>query len=180
MTARYSMNRLPLPNRIFLVGFMGAGKTTAGKALARRLGYEFRDLDEIIQAKNGRSVRTIFAELGEDMFRRLEAEALESCRDLSRAVVALGGGAYVSEENRALLRELGTTIWIDSPLEVCLSRVGSDPERPLLGNRSEMIDLLNRRKPAYSCADHTVPGGLTPTQVASAIVELFSPASETP
>ena len=89
---------------IFLVGFMGAGKTTVGRALARHLEYDFFDLDELIAARAGKSVQEIFAELGEAEFRRLEGEAIQPCGGMVRAVIALGGGAYVSEENRTSLR----------------------------------------------------------------------------
>src|SRR6185503_5858103 len=118
---------------VFLVGFMGAGKTTVGRILAPSLNYEFIDLDDLIQERMGMSVQEIFARLGEAAFRRAESEVLESCRDRFQTVVALGGGAYIAEPNRRLLREIGTTIWLDCPLEVCMSRLGDDPSRPVLG-----------------------------------------------
>src|SRR5690242_3761047 len=108
---------------IFLVGFMGAGKTTVGRALARELQYEFFDLDELIAERAGKSVQTIFAELGEPEFRRLEREAIKGCCGMVRTVIALGGGAFVSDLNRTLLREIGRTVWLDCPLEVCLERL---------------------------------------------------------
>src|SRR5260370_1273966 len=109
---------------IFLVGFMGAGKTTVGRALAEHLEFDFFDLDELIEACAGKSVQAIFAELGEAEFRGLEHEAIRACKDRSRAVIALGGGAYVSEQNRALLRTIGRAVWLDCPLEICLRRIG--------------------------------------------------------
>jgi shikimate kinase len=131
-------------------------------------------LDEIIEARSGCSVRAIFAELGEAFFRRLETEAISACADLSKTVIALGGGAFVAEQNQVLLRDLGTTVWINCPLDVCLARVGGDPERPMLGRADEMIELFEDRKPAYSSADFTVYGAdATPTQVASTICKLF-------
>src|SRR6185436_20928904 len=92
---------------VFLVGFMGAGKTTVGKVLAPLLNYEFVDLDDIIEERMGMSVQSIFAKLGEAEFRRAESEALETCRERFRTVIALGGGAYVAESNRELMREIG-------------------------------------------------------------------------
>ena len=151
---------------IFLIGFMGAGKTTVGQALARHLHYEFRDLDRLIEARAGKSVAEIFAESGEPEFRRLENETIQTCRDLTHAVVALGGGAYTSEENRLLLRSIGTTVWLDCPLRICLRRISSDPSRPLLGDENEMSELLERRRAAYALADHIVrTGKLSPRQL---------------
>ena len=158
---------------VFLVGFMGAGKTTVGKVLAPRLSYDFIDLDDLIEERMGMSVQAIFARLGEAEFRRVESEVLEKCRDMTRTVVALGGGAYVSAANRDLLREMGTTIWLDCPLEVCLSRLGEDPSRPVLGSQPEMRALLDRRRAAYLMADHIVEvGTATPEEVASEILKL--------
>ncbi|HLF85404.1 MAG TPA: shikimate kinase [Blastocatellia bacterium] len=158
---------------IFLVGFMGAGKTTVGGVLARHLGYDFFDLDELIAARAGKSVQEIFAELGEAEFRRLESGAIQSCRGMVRAVIALGGGAYVSEENRTSLREIGKSIWLDCPLEICLNRIAGDESRPLLGDRDEMWALLTRRRAAYAQADYRVRGELSPEELAIEITGLL-------
>jgi shikimate kinase len=92
---------------------------------------------------------------------------------MTRTVVALGGGAYIAESNRRLLREVGTTIWLDCPLEVCLSRLGDDPTRPVLGSKPEMEVLLDRRRAAYVMADHIVEvGTATPEDVAIEILKL--------
>src|SRR5690242_11447482 len=101
---------------IFLVGFMGAGKTTVGRELARRLDYEFLDLDDWIADAVGMSVQEIFSQLGEHEFRKLEATAINSCHDRSRSVIALGGGAYICEANRETLRSIGKTVWLNCPL----------------------------------------------------------------
>jgi len=144
---------------IFLVGFMGAGKTTVGRALARHLGYDFYDLDELITALTGKSVQEIFVDVGEDGFRKLESRAIQTCGDFVRAVVALGGGAYVSEQNRAVLRSIGNTVWLDCPLEVCLQRVSGDESRPLLGNADQMKLLLAERRESYAEADYIIRAG---------------------
>src|SRR5215471_7263116 len=96
--------------RVFLVGFMGAGKTTAGRILAARAGWDFVDLDHVIESRHGESVATIFAEHGEGEFRRRERAALlellaNNASNKKGAVVALGGGAFVSPENRAALEQ---------------------------------------------------------------------------
>ena len=159
---------------IFLVGFMGAGKTTVGRALAKELGYEFIDLDDVIAARIGKTVQQIFLELGEPEFRRLETEAIRSCSDLARTVVALGGGAYVSALNRDLLREVGKTVWLDCPLEVCLGRIRGDRSRPLLGDEDAMKTLIDHRRESYSQADYAIDSAeLTPEQLAKEIMQLL-------
>lgn len=159
---------------IFLVGFMGAGKTTVGRTLAEHLRYDFFDLDELIEAQAGNSVQAIFAELGEAEFRRLEHEAIRACSDRLRAVIALGGGAYVSGQNRTLLRTIGRTVWLDCPLEVCLKRVSGDKSRPLLGDEDEMRELLEERRSAYAQADYVVETGeLSPEKLVIEITRLL-------
>ena len=159
-------SNLPDYTPIFLVGFMGAGKTTVGRELAAHLGYDFYDLDEVIAAQTGKSVQEIFADLGEDEFRKLESKAIQTCGDFVRAVVALGGGAYVSEKNRTVLRGIGKTVWLDCPLEVCLQRIRGDRSRPLLGNTDQMQSLLAQRAESYAEADYTIRAGdLSPEEL---------------
>jgi len=160
---------------IFLVGFMGAGKTTVGRALARHLEYAFFDLDELISARAGKSVQEIFADLGEAEFRSLESAAIDTCRHMIRSVVALGGGAYVSEENRASLRAIGKTVWLDCPIEICLKRISGDKSRPLLGDEDDMRPLLARRRAAYAQADYAMQAGyLSPEELAIEITRLVA------
>lgn len=159
---------------IFLVGFMGAGKTTVGRELARHLGYDFIDLDELIAAQIGKSIPEIFAELGETEFRRLESAAIQSCSDLVRCVVALGGGAYVREGNRRLVRAIGKTVWLECPLETCLERIGGDESRPLLGDVDQMRHLLAQRRASYAEADYVIGSGeLTPEELVQRIVTIL-------
>lgn len=158
---------------IFLVGFMGAGKTTVGRALARHLRYDFFDLDEVIEKQAGKSIQAVFAELGESRFRRFEREAIQSCREMVRTVIALGGGAYVSAENRTSLRAIGRTVWLDCPLEVCLRRISGDRSRPLLGDEAQMKALLEQRRSAYEKADYVVHAAeLSPDELAAEIAEI--------
>jgi shikimate kinase len=156
---------------IFLAGFMGAGKTAAGRALASLLGYSFLDLDALIEERAGKSVREIFTQLGEQEFRRLESEAIGSLGDLNLAVVALGGGAYQSEPNRAALRALGVTVWLDCPFEVCFERIKDCSSRPLVAGESELRELFDGRLAGYSAADYIVEtGSLPPEKVAAQII----------
>lgn len=159
---------------ILLVGFMGAGKTTVGRVLARRLQYDFIDLDEVIEARAGMSVRAIFAEFGESEFRRRESEAIEGCRGMTTTVIALGGGAFVADENRRIAGEVGKTVWLDCPLSVCLSRLGTDPSRPRLGSELEMSELLDQRRASYAMADYVVnTGKCAPEDAATEILKVL-------
>lgn len=138
---------------IFLVGFMGSGKTETGRALAVRLGYSFLDLDAMLEERAGKSIRRIFTELGEQQFRQLETEAISGLSGLKHSVVALGGGAYQSEENRTLLRAAGVTVWLDCPFDVCFQRIKHDAFRPLLAAEPETRKLFDQRRAAYGAAD---------------------------
>jgi shikimate kinase len=160
---------------IFLVGFMGAGKTTVGQALAEAMGWMFADLDTLIEQREGQTVREVFEMRGEPEFRRIEREAIVACRAMSKAVIALGGGAYIAEANRTLLREIGVTVWLDCPLEICLRRISGDAARPLLRSREEMNELFERRRPAYALADLIVEtGDRSPEELAAEILKLLA------
>ena len=157
---------------VFLIGFMGAGKTTVGRLLAEMIGFRFLDLDEMVEASAGKAVQSIFAELGESEFRRLEKEALERIRDAKRTVIALGGGAYISEENRAIIDQIGESVWLDCPLDVCLVRVEGDRSRPLLTSGIDLGSLYALRRAAYEKASIVVQTeGKTPEEIAREIVE---------
>jgi len=109
--------------RVYLVGFMGVGKSTVGEELARRLGVDFVDLDREVERSAGSPVAEIFDRQGEPEFRRLETRALSATRQLSDAVIALGGGTLAAPENRRAT-EGGTTVWLDLPLAAILERLG--------------------------------------------------------
>jgi shikimate kinase len=139
---------------------MGAGKTTVGKTLAQRLGWAFRDLDEVIERRQGKSVAAIFAEDGEAEFRRLESAALEDL--LSEAhgnlVVALGGGAFVQPHNRQALARSGTvTVLLEAPLAELRRRCIRDGgTRPLAGDEMQFEQLFAARRSAYELAQARV------------------------
>jgi shikimate kinase len=157
---------------VFLVGFMGSGKSTIGRLLARKLGYRFIDTDEEIEKTTGKQVSEIFAQHGEPEFRRLEREAIAAFNGLRNAVVSLGGGAYVPDENRTAIRQIGFAIWIDCPLELCWSRLLKDKTRPLLRSFPEMAELLESRRPAYNQVDLVVrTGSDSPARIAHLILE---------
>ncbi len=145
---------------IYLVGFMGSGKTTVGRLLADRLGWDFCDLDENIEAEQKASVPEIFEKQGEEQFRRIETEAIRKCVYRVRAgcptVVALGGGAFTREENYDLLEDHGVTVWLDCPLEVARKRVAGFEHRPLARDPKKFGELYEARRPVYARADFRV------------------------
>jgi shikimate kinase len=146
---------------VFLVGFMGCGKTAAGRALAAQIGWEFADTDDLVVQREGRAIERIFRESGEGRFRELEWEALVAQRGRRRVVVATGGGLFLGVVQRKFLKEEGVTVWIDVPLPVIERRLGSEgAERPLWtsADRLSLRALFERRRAAYALADHRVPG----------------------
>ena len=118
-------------DKIFLVGFMGSGKSTVGPLVAAKLGWEFVDLDQEIEREQGRPIREIFDRQGEPEFRRIETKHLRSLENRASCVVALGGGAFVQEVNRPIVTELGVSVFLDCRLEVIRARCPADGTRPL-------------------------------------------------
>ncbi len=136
--------------RALLVGAPGAGKTTVGRALAQRLGVEFRDTDEDIERLAGKRIADIFIDEGEEAFRVLETQALRDVIASSNGVVSLGGGVIMREANRELLVGL-PVVWLDVSLSEAAKRVGLGTSRPLLmGNvRGRLMQLMAERTPVY-------------------------------
>lgn len=151
---------------IYLVGFMGCGKSTVGRLLAERLGWTFADLDEEIQRRSGVSIAEIFEREGEARFREMESEALaEQLRlaQIGRArVIALGGGAFAESRNRDRIERDGVSIWLECPIEVLWQRVEAESHRPLAQDRGDFERLYRDRAPHYQCADFTVAAGADP------------------
>lgn len=119
------MNR---QSQIFLVGYRGSGKTTVGSALAARLGWDFYDTDTLVVATAGCSIASIVEQEGWECFRQREAEVLQQCTEYKRAVIATGGGIILREENRRLLTQYGTTVFLSAPVEVLATRLLAVPE----------------------------------------------------
>ncbi|GBC80642.1 Shikimate kinase [bacterium HR09] len=143
--------------RVFLVGFMGCGKTTTGQALARRLGWAFVDLDTQVEQVFGISVREIFAQHGEAAFREEEARQLMETTRLERVVVATGGGTFVPEANRVLVQRSGISVFLDVPWGEILRRLPNKwEERPLFRSPEQALELYRLRLPFYRLADFTV------------------------
>ena len=145
----------PLVTRIYLVGFMAAGKTAVGSALARVLGFEFEDLDRMIEDDTGANINEIFERSGENWFRDREHECLKRTKALDSAVIATGGGTTTFERNRAVIDDLGFSVWLDPPLEIIFERLerGGRAQRPLFRGREQARLLYHSRLDAYRMAD---------------------------
>jgi shikimate kinase len=144
---------------IFLVGMMGAGKTTLGRALAQRTGSEFLDTDRLLVERTGVPVTTIFEIEGESGFRRRESTVLAEIAQRDGCVVATGGGIVLAEENRRVMRESGTVVYLRARLENLWERTRHDATRPLLSTpdpRGTLQSLLEQREPLYRQAAHVV------------------------
>lgn len=150
------------PARIVLVGFMGSGKSTVGKALAACLGWAFHDLDHAVERRTGLSVAALFAQRGEPAFREEERLAAEELGRLEHVVVATGGGAWVQPQTRALLRSGALTVWLHCDFETVLRRVRPDGSRPLARNHERMRLLWREREAAYRLADLEFDTSRTP------------------
>lgn len=140
---------------VFLIGFMGSGKSAVGRLVADRLGREFVDTDDLVVAREGRSIESIFREAGEAEFRRVEWEALQTLEGRRHCVVATGGGLFLGFFPRLWLRERGITVWLDAPFAACLRRVGAGGGRPLwtAGDDPEGFRaLFEKRRAAYALA----------------------------
>src|SRR5438105_3047637 len=156
---------------IFLVGMMGAGKTTLGRALAQRLEREFVDTDRLLVERTGVPVATIFEVEGEEGFRRRESAILAEIAASHARVVATGGGVVLLEANRRLMREAGTVVYLRARLDSLWERTRHDSTRPLLAApnpRARLGQILEEREPLYREAAHVVVD--TGSQSASTLV----------
>jgi len=146
---------------IYVVGFMGAGKSTIGRLLADRIGWRFIDLDDDIESTARQAITAIFETLGEAGFRRLEHEALRlRVAEVERgrpSVIAVGGGAFAQDVNRDLLSNNGISLWLDCPLDVVQRRVAAATHRPLARDPEKFAALYAARRDAYSRAEYRVP-----------------------
>jgi shikimate kinase len=143
---------------IYLIGFMGCGKTTIGRLLSDELGWKFIDLDNDIETQEKTSIQEIFDNRGEEEFRRIETEVLRkrvrSIQFGHPTVIALGGGAFTQHANFELLENNGVTIWLDCPFETALARVSVNDARPLARDPERFAQLYQDRREFYSKADY--------------------------
>jgi shikimate kinase len=146
-------------DKVYLVGFMGAGKSTVARALARRLHWQAEDIDERVEQRERRSIPTIFRQEGEPYFRALEREELIALLPLRGTVVATGGGTIVDPTVRELMLRDGAVVWLDVSFATILERVPVDGRRPLASDRFEMEQLYNQRLMAYRQAHLRLDAG---------------------
>lgn len=139
-------------NNIVLCGFMGCGKTTIGKQLAKLLNYKFIDMDKFIEEKTKMTISDIFKNHGESYFRKLETEVAVELSSQSNLVIGSGGGAVLKEDNVIAFKNGGKIVFIEVPLDIIKKRLTGDRSRPLLlENKLEtMIKLFNEREPVYN------------------------------
>jgi shikimate kinase len=165
-------------SRLILTGFMGAGKSTVGAILARELGWQFIDLDDVIEASSKRTVAEIFREHGEEEFRRRERQAVEQLSNQEQIVLALGGGAVEDVSTRTLLIHPpeNCLVFLEAPLPELLARCTTEGKvRPLLAAPESLTARHNRRLPYYRTAHITVATtGLAPEAVADRVLEHVS------
>ena len=169
---------LPYDQPLFLVGMMGAGKTTIGRSLARILDREFLDLDHELEARCGVRVSLIFDIEGEEGFRRRETTALDECSRRRGIVLATGGGAVLSPENRKYLKERGVVVYLRASADELFRRVSRDRNRPLLQTpdpKGRLRSLLQEREPLYEeVASITFDtGSMAVAQVVRSLVPLL-------
>lgn len=159
---------------LYLIGMMGAGKTTVGQLLAKELGYRFFDTDALIEKIAGQSINEIFAQNGEETFRQMESQVLTEISAYTNLVIATGGGIVLRRENWGCLRH-GIVVWLDLPAETLYARLAEDNTRPLLQDPNPLAKLqtlLQARQPLYAQADlHiAIDPSLTPAAVSALVL----------
>ena len=165
--------------KIYLVGFMGAGKTTVGRELAARLDVPFFDLDELVEAAEKMSIKDIFAQHGEPHFRKRERDILRSTRHLERAVIATGGGTFTFDDNIQFIQSEGLSVYLSAPYALLRARIGDKAaERPLFRDDVATHELYTGRIRYYRMCDITVemrniqPTSLTTLPAPSSPIEM--------
>jgi len=160
---------------IYLIGFMGSGKSTIGKLLAERLGYKYIDTDEEIEKETGLKISEIFEKYGEKYFRELEKKKIKELSEQSELVVSTGGGLPANNENMEVMKKTGEVIWLKIDFETFLSRTDGDPNRPLLKEDiNKLKDRFNGRKRFYSQADIVIDGNKPVEEVLEDILKKLS------
>ncbi|MCC7451854.1 MAG: shikimate kinase [Anaerolineae bacterium] len=165
------------PANIILCGFMGTGKTTIGQIIAKRLGWPFVDTDQVIEERQGKAIRMIFAEEGEPFFRRLESDLCMELATWRQTVIATGGGIVVNPDNRAALQRAGLVVCLDAPAEEIAARLAGVTDRPMLAGgdpAARIRELLTARTSAYGTIPcHVDTAGRSPEAITEAIIQLW-------
>ena len=158
-------------DKLYLVGFMGAGKTTVARVLGRRIGWRAEDIDHRIEARERRSVSVIFTREGEPYFRQAERAVLQELLPERNVVIATGGGTFVDPDNRAVMLNDGAVAWLDIPLARVVDRIPVDGRRPLASDREQMEQLYDRRRAAYMLAHTRVDASRPVDEVVERLLE---------
>lgn len=159
-TLQPAPDSMSLPDRLnginlYLIGMMGAGKSSTGSELAQALGYQFFDTDAVVEAAAGQPIPQIFAHQGEKAFRQLETQVLAELSAYRRLVIATGGGIVTQQQNWSYLHH-GIVVWLDVPPAILQTRLAGDMGRPLLQGQdwdAKLTELLAQRQPLYAQAD---------------------------
>ncbi len=167
--------------RVFLIGYMGCGKSTIGRYIAKDMGWRFIDMDDFVEKQIGCSISQFFADKGEDEFRKAEAQALKTLASEHNAIIATGGGAPCHFDNIDVMRAAGLTIYIKVEPQVLAARLkDAKNQRPLLAGKSddELLDFissqLKNREPFYSKAEMSVDGDRLPFSAYKPFIETFA------
>lgn len=146
-------------DNIILIGFMGSGKTTIGRALSQALDKTFIDMDQEVQKQENRTITEIFQTDGETYFRNLETEFLKSLKEMNNSIISTGGGVIIKDENINILKDLGTVIFLHADVEQIINNVGHDKSRPLLQTddyKETIRELLESREGKYLSAANII------------------------
>lgn len=170
--------RLKRTPGLYIAGFMGSGKSSVGRMLADRVGWDFVDVDAEIEREEKRTITAIFEAHGEAEFRRIETEAIrrlvKQVEHGIPAIVALGGGAFVQAENFEMLENNGISLWLDVPFDAIVERLAAEGKdvRPLARDLEALKRLYDERASGYRRADYRIDAGCDVEQVVEAILEL--------
>ena len=161
-------------NNIILCGFMGAGKTAVGKELAKSIGYDFIDTDELIERQQKITIKEIFNKYGEQYFRDLEHDICKKIADMKNTVVSTGGGLMTYQRNCDAIKKGGKVIFLDASFYVICERIGEDDSRPLFKDKAVAEKLYNERKEKYKeASDIVINGDMTVEKTVSEILKLI-------
>jgi shikimate kinase len=160
-------------DKIYLVGFMAAGKSTVARLLGERLGWRAEDIDELIEARERTTVADIFTRHGEPYFRAAERDILRLLLPLRHTVVATGGGTFMDPESQRAIKLDGMAVWLDVPLETVIARLPPDGRRPLSSDRAQMERLFALRQAAYASADLRVDATAPAPEIAERVIDAF-------
>ncbi len=160
---------------IYLVGFMGSGKSTVGRILAEKLNLNFVDVDQLIEEEKKMKISDIFKKKGEKYFRELERKRIKDLSKKENLVISTGGGLGANRENIELMKKTGLVVWLDVSLDEIIKRCKGDKNRPLLNQPYESLKrLYDSRKPVYKMAHiHIKTDNKNPEEIAEEIIDVY-------